>query len=82
MSLSFIPAVLFTCFLYTIVPMAVLLIRAPIIGEKVKMLLPGPGYGPRGEARKLGHFELQLVGCAESEPYEDSVRAKAIVKGQ
>ncbi|CAO3680567.1 hypothetical protein CU097_004070 [Rhizopus azygosporus] len=81
MSLSFIPAVLFTCFLYTIVPMAVLLIRAPIIGEKIKALLPGPGYGPRGETRKLGHFELQLVGSAESEPYEDSVRAKAIVKG-
>jgi short subunit dehydrogenase-like uncharacterized protein len=52
-----------------------------MIGEKIKNLLPGSGYGPRDETRKLGGYEFQFVGTAEIEPYDEPVRARAIIKG-
>ncbi|KAG1471940.1 hypothetical protein G6F56_001828 [Rhizopus delemar] len=80
-SFNFLPGVVYACFLYTIVPFAVLLAGLPVIGEKFKNLLPGSGYGPDAEKRKTGCFEMQFVGTAETEPYDDIVRARATVKG-
>ncbi|KAG1160078.1 hypothetical protein G6F37_004313 [Rhizopus arrhizus] len=80
-SFSFLPGLVYVCLFYTVLPLTFLLVRTPMIGEKIKNLLPGSGYGPRDETRKLGGYEFQFVGTAEIEPYDEPVRARAIIKG-
>lgn len=81
MSFKFLPAFILTSFLYTVVPLAALLFKIPFIFEKTKAMLPGSGDGPDAEQRSKGMFEIQFIGTAETEPYDDALRVRGTVKG-
>ncbi|CAO3656667.1 unnamed protein product [Mucor hiemalis] len=81
MTFPFLPAFLLTSFLYTVIPLAALLFKVPFIYEKTKNLLPSSGDGPDAEKRAKGMFDIEIVGTAENEPYDDALRARATVKG-
>jgi short subunit dehydrogenase-like uncharacterized protein len=44
-------------------------------------MLPGSGDGPNAEQRSKGMFEIQFIGTAETEPYDDALRVRGTVKG-
>lgn len=81
MSFKFLPAFVLTSFLYTIVPLAALLFKVPFIYNTVKNILPNSGDGPNAEQRAKGMFDIEFVGTAENEPYDDPLRVKGTVKG-
>jgi short subunit dehydrogenase-like uncharacterized protein len=80
-STSFLHAFLITSLLYTVLPIFGLLLKVPFLREKITKALPGSGDGPDAETRAKGCFDIEFVGTAESEPYEDPVRVRGIVKG-
>lgn len=81
-STSFLKAFLITSFLYTVFPIFGMLLKVPFLREKIINALPGSGDGPSAEARAKGHFDIEFVGTAESEPYDEPVRVRGIVKGK
>lgn len=81
MSLTFIPALFLTALLYTILPLTAVLFKVPFIRETVRQWLPGSGDGPDLEKRKKGNFEIQLVGTADTEPYDEPIKVRGTVKG-
>ncbi|EPB81743.1 hypothetical protein HMPREF1544_11529 [Mucor circinelloides 1006PhL] len=80
-SASFLKAFLLTSFLYTVFPIFSMLLKVPFLREKITKALPGSGEGPSTEAIAKGCFDIELVGTAESEPYDEPVRVRGIVKG-
>lgn len=80
-SASFLKAFLLTSFLYTVFPIFSMLLKVPFLREKITKALPGSGEGPSAEAIAKGCFDIELVGTAESEPYDEPVRVRGIVKG-
>lgn len=81
MTFDFFPAFVLTAILYTLVPIAALLFKIPFLATKIKAALPSSGDGPDAEQRAKGKFEMQFVGTAETEPYDESVRVRGTVKG-
>lgn len=81
MTFSFLPAFLLTAILYTVIPVVILLFKVPFFATKFKSWLPSSGDGPDAEQRAKGRFEIQFVGTAETEPYDETVRVRGIVKG-
>ncbi|GAA5806314.1 saccharopine dehydrogenase [Helicostylum pulchrum] len=80
-SMKFLPALLLTTFLYTIAPIAALLFKIPFFAEKITSILATSGDGPDAEKRAKGGFEFQLVGTAETEPYDEQIRVRGTVRG-
>lgn len=81
-STSFLRAFIITSLLYTVFPIFGLLLKVPFLREKITKALPGSGDGPDAEARAKGCFDIEFVGTAENEPYDDPVRVRGIVKGK
>jgi short subunit dehydrogenase-like uncharacterized protein len=81
MTLSFVPALFLTTLLYTVLPLTAILFKFGPIRETIRKWLPGSGDGPDAEKRKKGNFEIQLVGTADTEPYDEPVRVRGIIKG-
>jgi short subunit dehydrogenase-like uncharacterized protein len=81
MALPFIPALLYTCTLFTLFPIFAILLKVPVLNTIIKDLLPAGGSGPSREKRENGKFEIQFVGTTETEPYDEPVRIRGIVKG-
>ncbi|KAF7726911.1 hypothetical protein EC973_008206 [Apophysomyces ossiformis] len=81
MSMSFIPAFVFTAALLTVVPLASLLLKIPVFYRLAQRCLPAPGSGPTREQRAKGRFEMQIVADTDAEPYDQQVRVRGIVKG-
>lgn len=81
MTFNFLSAFVLTLTLYTLVPFFALLFKVPFLAKKIKSFLPASGDGPDAEQRAKGCFEMQFVGTAETEPYDDPVRVRGIVKG-
>lgn len=80
-SSSFLRAFIITSLLYTVFPVFGLLLKVPFLREKITNALPGSGDGPSAEVRAKGHFDFEFVGTSESEPYDEPVRVRGIVKG-
>ncbi|KAI8638531.1 saccharopine dehydrogenase [Parasitella parasitica] len=78
---SFMRAFIITSLLYTVFPIFGLLLKVPFLREKITKALPGSGDGPNAEARAKGHFNIEFVGTTESEPYDEPIRVRGIVKG-
>lgn len=81
-STSFLRAFIITSLLYTVFPIFGLLLKVPFLREKITKALPGSGDGPDAEVRAKGCFDIEFVGTAENEPYDDPVRVRGIVKGK
>jgi short subunit dehydrogenase-like uncharacterized protein len=81
MTFKFLPALVLTTLLYTVVPLAALMFKVPWIREKAQAALPGSGAGPDAEQRAKGRFTIEFVGTAENEPYDEPVRVRGTVQG-
>ncbi|KAI8371660.1 saccharopine dehydrogenase [Radiomyces spectabilis] len=80
-TLSFIPALIMTMAMLTVAPLAAVALKIPAIASLASRLLPGSGAGPDREQRMKGRFEMQFVATAETEPYDEPVRVRGVVKG-
>lgn len=81
MTFKFLPALIFTSILYTVVPLAALLLKVSWIREKAQTTLASLAMGPDAEQRAKGCFTIEFVGTAENEPYDEPVRVHGTVKG-
>lgn len=81
-SLPFLPAFLMTSFFLAFTPILSVVLRIGWLRRLVQKCLPAGGTGPSRQQLESGHFQLQFVATAETEPYDEPVRAKGTVKGK
>jgi short subunit dehydrogenase-like uncharacterized protein len=80
-AMKFLPAFLMTVFLYTIMPVGMVLMKMSWFSRLIQKLVPQSGDGPSEATRKKGGFEYNIIATGETEPYDTPVRVKGIVKG-
>ncbi|KAI8096624.1 saccharopine dehydrogenase [Halteromyces radiatus] len=81
MTLPFLPAFLLTSVLLTMMPIATILLKFAPFRRFAQNILPAGGTGPNREERAKGHFQFELIGTGETEPYDPPVRVRGVVKG-
>lgn len=62
-------------------PLATLLLRIDFFKRIALKCLPSSGTGPSREQLESGHLEMHFIATAETEPYDEPVRVRGIVKG-
>ncbi|KAI9287790.1 saccharopine dehydrogenase [Umbelopsis sp. AD052] len=82
MSFPFLGAFAMTFIAVGILPWLGMLFKLSPIYRLVSSLLPQGGTGPSREAIIKGSYELELIGTAETEPYENPIRVRGIVRGR
>ncbi|KAI8583348.1 hypothetical protein K450DRAFT_223185 [Umbelopsis ramanniana AG] len=82
MSFPFLGAFAMTFIAVGILPWFGILLKFSPIYKLVSSLLPQGGTGPSREAITKGSYELELIGTAETEPYENPIRVRGIVRGR
>ncbi|CAO3615954.1 unnamed protein product [Cunninghamella echinulata] len=82
MSLPFLPALLLSSVFFTVMPLAAIFLKFGWIRRTVQKIIPQGGEGPSLEDRLKGKFEYQVVGTAETEPYDSPIRVRGYVKGK
>lgn len=81
MSFPFLGAFAMTFIAVGILPWFGILLKFSPIYKLVSSLLPQGGTGPSREAIAKGSYEMELIGTAETEPYENPIRVRGIVRG-
>lgn len=82
MSLPFLPALLLSSVFLAVLPFAATFLRIGWIRRTAQKILPKGGDGPSLEDRLKGKFEYQIVGTAETEPYDNPIKVRGYVKGK
>ncbi|KAL0078582.1 saccharopine dehydrogenase [Phycomyces blakesleeanus] len=80
-SMPFIQAMLFSVAFFVLLPLISLLTKSQFCLEKIQQMLPDSGTGPTPEERAKGYSSIEFLATAETQPYEDPVQVRGIVKG-
>jgi hypothetical protein len=81
MSFPFFGALLITAFAVGVLPWIDIVLRFSPIYKFISAILPKGGSGPSRETINRGSFEMELIGTAETEPYENPIRVRGVVRG-
>ncbi|KAI9008819.1 saccharopine dehydrogenase [Phycomyces nitens] len=80
-SMPFIQAILFSIAFFVFLPMISVLSKNKFCLKKIQQLLPESGIGPTDEEIAKGYSSMEFLATAETQPYDDPVQVRGIVKG-